>query len=1201
MQTLKRSFFLLFFFVLAQQYAAAAPFLSRPEIVGSPGNVTVTYCAGSQFQIKFDIDQFTGTQTFIGQLSDATGNFASATQIGSLSSANGQNKFMTCTIPISQPAGSGYKVRVRASDGTVSQQPAEATIVVVPFPAAANTNLNSYGQDNWKGFAYSYVDPGGGILTNPATIAAIDMYNASKYRGYFVINSLNFDKQWTTGSTGGMPGAVPAMVDTNNVCGSYKVNYAIRLRRKHTFVPANYFFELGSDDGVRLSVDGGATWLIDAFIERQFSTTIPSPNGCAGVFLSGEKDLVIEFFQRFADSRLKVNITGTSLTAPTFPAGFDGSTICTTTASVTLGATPAGGTYTLLGGGSAGCISGDQLIPGVCGVGQKKIIYTTGTGACAKADTATVTIAQGASPLFTGFNTGLSYCSTDPAVTLTPAVTGGTFGGTGVSGSTFTPAKAGVGGPYSITYTISQNGCTASSTQMVTVIAPPNLAFNIQSSVCQSVDSIPLLATPTGGNFTGTGVTGNATNGFFFKPALGTVGNNVVTYTVGAGGCIGTKPFTIAVNTAPTAVAGSNSPLCLNATLNLTTQTSATTGATYSWTGPNGFTSTLQNPSIPNVNTSAAGSYSVSVIAGGCTSAVSSTTVLVSNGLAAPSISTNSPVCVGGVLTLSSTATGVTSYAWTGPNGFTSALPNPSINSVTAANSGQYTLIININGCTSVAGVANISITPLPAIPAATSNSPICENDTLRLNATSSNPSATFLWDGPNGFFSTLQNLKLPPTAASGSYSVRAKVGDCISLPKVLNVVVTPLPAVPAITVADTILCEGTPLALSTAAVAGATYKWTGPNSFTSALQNPTIASVTMAAAGIYTLKVTVNNCSREKTQRFVVKPRPVKAFVASNSPLCNSEVLRMRVTNIQSNVVYNWTGPNGFTSTGDSVRITTQPIVGGTYTVTPTLNGCAAVPTDVVVTLKPITTPPNITANTPICENDKLTIAADSIAGVQYTWTGPNGFTSNKRVIVISKVAPKDSGTYSVVIKGTACPSVPSTKRIEVVPVNNNITIIQDGEVCENKTATLIAPSGYKSYRWNTGDTTRTIKVTTTGTYSVSVRTNIGCPSSGKTTVTRDECEPEIYVASAFTPNGDGNNDVFQIWGNGVTKFEMRIYNRWGENIFFGESLDESWSGRFQNGECPSGDYAYIIDYELTHKGKTTKKRKRGVVNLIR
>src|SRR6185312_1735058 len=155
----------------------------------------------------------------------------------------------------------------------------------------------------------------------------------------------------------------------------------------------------------------------------------------------------------------------------------------------------------------------------------------------------------------------------------------------------------------------------------------------------------------------------------------------VYSVTVTTTGCTSPAGSTasVVVNPIPaTPTAGSNSPVCAGSAINLTTPTVA--GATYSWTGPNGFTSTAQNPSIANSTAAMAGVYSVTVTTTGCTSPAGSTASVVVNPIpATPTAGSNSPVCAGSAINLTTPTVAGATYSWTGPNGFTSTAQNPSI------------------------------------------------------------------------------------------------------------------------------------------------------------------------------------------------------------------------------------------------------------------------------------------------------------------------------------------------------------------------------------------------------------------------------------------------------------------------------------------------------------------------------------------
>jgi hypothetical protein len=142
--------------------------------------------------------------------------------------------------------------------------------------------------------------------------------------------------------------------------------------------------------------------------------------------------------------------------------------------------------------------------------------------------------------------------------------------------------------------------------------------------------------------------------------------------------------------------------------LNLTASTVA--GATYAWTGPNGFTSSTQNPTIPSATTAATGTYSVMATVNGCTSAAGTTATTVKAIPSAPTAGNNGPVCPGATLNLTASTVSGATYAWTGPNGFTAAVQNPTRTSVTTAATGTYSVTATVNGCTSTAGTTAATV-----------------------------------------------------------------------------------------------------------------------------------------------------------------------------------------------------------------------------------------------------------------------------------------------------------------------------------------------------------------------------------------------------------------------------------------------------------------------------------------------------------
>ena len=159
----------------------------------------------------------------------------------------------------------------------------------------------------------------------------------------------------------------------------------------------------------------------------------------------------------------------------------------------------------------------------------------------------------------------------------------------------------------------------------------------------------------------------------------------------------------------PPPTAGNSGPICAGSTLNLTASTVA--DATYNWTGPNGFASTDQNPSIANATTAASGTYSVTVTVGACTSVPATTTAVV-NEAAAPTVGYNSPLYAGMTLQLTASTVPGATYSWTGPNGFTSTNQNPSIAGASTTNSGTYSATVTVGACTSAPATTTVTVNP---------------------------------------------------------------------------------------------------------------------------------------------------------------------------------------------------------------------------------------------------------------------------------------------------------------------------------------------------------------------------------------------------------------------------------------------------------------------------------------------------------
>ncbi|CAN0495486.1 unnamed protein product, partial [Discosporangium mesarthrocarpum] len=154
---------------------------------------------------------------------------------------------------------------------------------------------------------------------------------------------------------------------------------------------------------------------------------------------------------------------------------------------------------------------------------------------------------------------------------------GGTYSGTGVSGTSFDPSTAGVG-THTLTYKFTDgNSCADSATQTITVNPLPTVSLSSLSPVCITATSFTLAGgTPTGGTYSGTGVSAGS-----FSPSTAGVGSHLITYTyTDANSCTSSDTSTQVVNAQPTVTLSSFSPVCANSGL-LTLTGGSPSGGTY--------------------------------------------------------------------------------------------------------------------------------------------------------------------------------------------------------------------------------------------------------------------------------------------------------------------------------------------------------------------------------------------------------------------------------------------------------------------------------------------------------------------------------------------------------------------------------------------------------------------------------------------
>jgi hypothetical protein len=265
----------------------------------------------------------------------------------------------------------------------------------------------------------------------------------------------------------------------------------------------------------------------------------------------------------------------------------------------------------------------------------------------------------------------------------------------------------------------------------------------------------------------------------------------------------GFNPFTAVPKSTP----GTDNPFCEGDSIQLFCDVSAAEDITFSWTGPDGFSSTSQNPVVRNLTYAKSGAYTFIATKANCGSITDSIIVRVN-----PPVQRTLPVdtvkCEKDTLylTVSSATTGAT-FLWTGPNGYSGNTANSFIPAVSSANAGAYILTTtDASGC-AVKDTLSVTVNPLPDSHAIVST-PICEKDTLFLSGSSTTAGAIFLWTGPNGYSSSNPNdfvAGIPESGAGNYILVTTSPAGC-SVRDTLVATVNPLPLLQA--GVTTPLCE---------------------------------------------------------------------------------------------------------------------------------------------------------------------------------------------------------------------------------------------------------------------------------------------------------------------------------------------------------------------------------------------------------
>jgi gliding motility-associated-like protein len=428
----------------------------------------------------------------------------------------------------------------------------------------------------------------------------------------------------------------------------------------------------------------------------------------------------------------------------------------------------------------------------------------------------------------------------------------------------------------------------------------------------------------------------------------------------------------------------------------------------------------------------------------------------------------------------------------------------------------------------------------------------------------------------------------------------------------------------------DTSICQGNSLTLS-ATTAGATYQWsTGASS----------ATISVNQAGSYWVRVTNNGCSASDTIQVGILTPPASFTLGNDTAYCGSfsRVLRTGVANTV------WS--TGVTAAQITV---TQP---GTYIASIT-NTCGTKRDTIVITQNAIPTI-NLGRDTSICQGNSLTLSATT-AGATYQWstgassatitvnqagsywvrvtnngcsasdtiqvgilTPPASFTLGNDIafcsdfsttlstgntntvwstgVTAAQITVTTAGTYIAAISNQ-CGTVRDTIAViqQSVP---EVRIQGDTIICIGEEIQLTAITDQTSFIWNNGEQSSSIRIQEAGIYWVRAGSE-NCFATD--TILVQECEGDLWVPNAFTPNGDGVNDIFRVFGKNVLEYTIMVFNRWGEKVFESNDITVHWDGVFKGKPVQVDTYVWLIKYKVRVKGEVQDKMKKGTVTVLK
>ena len=511
-------------------------------------------------------------------------------------------------------------------------------------------------------------------------------------------------------------------------------------------------------------------------------------------------------------------------------------------------------------------------------------------------------------------------------------------------------------------------------------------------------------------------------------------------------------------------------------------------------------------------------------------------------------------ICPGGSANLGVTIQSPGTIQWTPATGLSSTviqspIASPLVNTT-------YT-VTSTDICGEVTTeIVNVNIIDPPNVSAG-NDLEFCQNTTVTATATASE-AGSFDWSTPNGSIVGSSTNATVDVDAGGTYNVEftSSLTGCTAS-DALMISELPIPN-PNLT-NPYLICPGGTLQLSLGN-AWDQVQWPDGSSF---------FNYTVNQPGNYNVLISDDGCSNNV--EFIVQyPLLSPPNLGADISICMGES-----AHLTAGISGVWS--NGVTATSIDVQ---SP---GTYFITVLDQGCAVGDTIQVFTFLPPAL--ELGADHNICRGDTAFFEVFVNAQWPDGSTGMNYYT-------------RDSGVIVAHASNGPC-YVEDSAHVFITEIPY-VSIIGDSALCEGTTIYLgLDAAYYTQLRWNTGDTSKIISVTEAGIYQVGVESECGADVD-RIEIEYEDCEEAVFIPNAFTPDGDGINDVLSFSTKNISTFAIDIFDRWGNVVFSSKDPSEKWLGDVQGDGyyAPNGIYHYR--YVVTLKSLDVFERS-GFILLMR